>query len=166
MHFDFVAKKSESLDEISLIDSSTFTICLICELLIVDDQRNSVRERLHTVFVDSSGFIPAFWIHQAKAETDRLKIQTIEVERVEVFDLYLPVVATVNVDRFPIQDIELCNEIKFLIIMYSPNRLHDNIVSLYDMGIIFRKRTHQIRKLCHYFTTKYALNAVSSRVLG
>ena len=132
MHFDFVAKKSESVGEISLIDRSTFTLCLPCKLLIVDDQCNSVRERLHAVFVDSIGFVPAFWIHQSKAETDRLKIQTIKIEGVEVLDLYLPVAATVDVSSFPVQDIELCNEIKFLIIMYSPNRLHDNnIVSLH-----------------------------------
>lgn len=87
MHFDFVAKKSEGVGEISLIDCSSFTVRLPCELLVVDDQCNSVRECLHAVLVDGSGFVPAFRIHQSKAETDRLKIQTIEVEGIEVLDL-------------------------------------------------------------------------------
>ena len=108
MHFYSVAKKSEGVGEISLVDGGPLTFRLPCKLLVVDDQCNSMREIFHAIFVDSCSFVSSLRIHQFwKAETDWLKVQTIQVEGVKVLNLYL---ATINVSSLPVQNIELCSE--------------------------------------------------------
>ena len=87
MYFDSVAEKPEGVGEISLIDGGTLTFRLPCKLLVVDDQRDSVWERLHVVFVHHSGFVPTLRLHQPKTESDWLEILTIQVEGVKVLDL-------------------------------------------------------------------------------